>query len=398
MTPIRPGPDTPARDTQRNEPPGATAPRAAALPLAPAVTAPKAAAPPLAPAVTVPNTPAPPLAPTATIPNPASPPPHRPPSPWTSRPRGTTTTICSAVLTLIIAGHDWLPDSPGRLGSLAETLLPWTALALPALLAAAILRRSPAATVALVVPITVWLAVFGGRLTDKSSPGGDLTVVSHNVHQDNPDPHGTARSLIASGANILALEELSPDTAPLYEQALAATYPYHFYDGTVGLWSQYPLRDTRPVPIMPWTRALRATVDTPRGPLAVYVAHLPSVRVTPAGFTAGARDEALDRLAADLRAERLRRVIVMGDLNGSTDDRALRPLTLDMTSAQATAGKGFGFTWPARFPVVRIDQILLKGMNATSAWTLPATTSDHLPVAARLSLSPETPESPRQRP
>ena len=303
-----------------------------------------------------------------------------------SRRGGTITTACSVLLALVIAGHRLIPDGPGHLGSLVETLLPWTALALPALLAAGLLRRSRTATAALLIPVTVWLAVFGGRFADKSSPGGDLTVVSHNVRQENPDPHGTAQSLIASRADVLALQELSPDTAPAYEQALAATYPHHFYQGTVGLWSRYPLRDARPLPIMPWTRALRATVDTPRGPLAVYVAHLPSVRVTPAGFTVGTRDEALGRLAEDLRSERARRVVVVGDLNGSADDRSLRPLTRHMASAQSTAGEGLGFTWPARFPVVRIDQILLKGVRATSAWSLPATTSDHLPVAARISL------------
>ncbi len=55
---------------------------------------------------------------------------------------------------------------------------------------------------------------------------------------------------------------------------------------------------------MPWSRALRATAETPRGPLAVYVAHLPSVRVSPAaGFTTGARDAALARLTGFIRAE-----------------------------------------------------------------------------------------------
>ncbi|MFF0473943.1 endonuclease/exonuclease/phosphatase family protein [Streptomyces sp. NPDC004284] len=319
----------------------------------------------------------------------ASPPPLSRPSPRPSRRRGTPTAICCLLLALLIAGHRRLPDAPGRLGSLFETLLPWTALVIVMLSAVALLRRSPTATAALVLPMSAWTVVCGGALTDRSSPGGDLTVVSHNVNQDNPDPSGTVRTLIASRADVLALEELSPATAPAYEQALAASYPYHFSQGTVGLWSTRPLRDARAVPIMPWTRAMRATVDTPEGPLAVYVVHLPSVRVGPTGFTTGTRDEVVGLLAGILRAERSPRVLVMGDFNGSTDDRALRPLTTRMTSAQSAAGEGFGFTWPSRFPVVRIDQILLRGMKATSAWTLPATPSDHLPVAARIDLAPD---------
>ncbi|MFF7441891.1 endonuclease/exonuclease/phosphatase family protein [Streptomyces sp. NPDC008122] len=314
----------------------------------------------------------------------------RPPGSVRAWPRGTAAALCAALLALavVLAGHGRLPDLPGHLDSLAETLLPWTALVIPALGVLALLRRSRMAAAALVLPVVAWLTVFAGILTDKSSSAGDLTVVSHNVNQANTDPQGTARSLIASGADIVALEELSPDTAPAYERALAASYPHHFSQGTVGLWSTRPLRDARALPIMPWTRAMRATVDTPEGPLAVYVVHLPSVRVGPTGFSSGTRNDVAGVLAGILRAERSPRTVVMGDFNGSTDDRALRPLTAGMVSVQSTSGDGFGFTWPSRFPVVRIDQILLRGAKATASWTLPATESDHLPVAARIDLTP----------
>ncbi|MEV5364321.1 endonuclease/exonuclease/phosphatase family protein [Streptomyces cellulosae] len=78
------------------------------------------------------------------------------------------------------------------------------------------------------------------------------------------------------------------------------------------------------------------------------------------------------------------RSLLPGDFNDSADDRALRPFTSRFTSAQATAGAGFGFTWPSGFPVVRIDRILVDGVRAASARTLPAARSDHLPVAATI--------------
>jgi vancomycin resistance protein VanJ len=67
------------------------------------------------------------------------------------------------------------------------------------------------------------------------------------------------------------------------------------------------------------------------------------------------------------------------------DDRAFAGLTSQLRSAQSTAGDGFGFTWPASFPVARIDQILVRGVEPESSWVLPATSSDHLPVAAGIS-------------
>ncbi|MFZ4248870.1 endonuclease/exonuclease/phosphatase family protein [Streptomyces griseoincarnatus] len=229
------------------------------------------------------------------------------------RPRGILTTTCAVLLAAVLARPGWIPTAPGHLGSLTDTMLPWTALALPALFAAALLRRSRTALAAVVLPLALWLTAFGGTLTDKSAPGGDLTVVSHNVNQDNPDPQDTVRRLLAAHPDILALEELSPETAPAYERALAPVYRHHFRQGTVGVWSVYPLSDATSLPIMPWSRALRATAGTPHGPLTVYVAHLPSVRVRPtAGFTTAARDEALRRLTTRIRAENAPRSLLLG--------------------------------------------------------------------------------------
>ncbi|GHC77977.1 endonuclease/exonuclease/phosphatase family protein [Streptomyces flavofungini] len=301
--------------------------------------------------------------------------------------RGRLIAAAALLLALVMLGHTWVPHRFGNPGGLLETFLPWLGAGVPLLLVLAAVRRSATAALAVLVPAVVWCSLFGGMVMDKRSGGGDLTVVSHNVQDRNPDPDGTARALIASGADLVALEELSPATAPEYGRVLDRSYRYHEVRGTVGLWSRYPLRAVEPVAIMPWTRALRATVATPKGPLAVYAAHLASVRVHPSGgFATATRDEAAAKLAAAVRAEPLPRVVVVGDFNGTTDDTALRPLTGQLRSTQEEAGDGFGFTWPASFPVARIDQILVKGVTAASSWTLPRTGSDHLPVAAALSL------------
>lgn len=301
--------------------------------------------------------------------------------------------VCAA---LAMALHAWIPNGAVNLGSLFQTFLPWAGLSVPVLLVAAAVRRSRLAAVAVLAPAVVWGCLFGGTLVDKRSErsersersgGGNFTVVSHNVDEENPDPARTARALAASGADVLALEEMSSKATPVYERELAAGYPYSSDTLGVRLWSKHPLNGVEAVPIMPWTRAVRATVETPGGPVAVFAAHLASVRVTPdAGFTTARRNDAARKLAAAVRAEPLPRVVVMGDFNGTADDSALRPVTSLLASAQREAGAGFGFTWPAAFPVVRIDQILVKGMSATSSWTLPATGSDHLPVAASLRL------------
>ncbi|MFJ9903204.1 endonuclease/exonuclease/phosphatase family protein [Streptomyces sp. NPDC101152] len=323
----------------------------------------------------------------------------RRPEPWK---RGPVVAASALLLGLLLLLHAAVPNRIGHLGSLVETFLPWFGLFVPVLLALALWRRSASALLALLLPVTAWLTLFGGQLIDRSRAGGDLMIATHNVSADNSDPAGTARDLAASGADVLALEEITAQAKPVYERALAKAYRYHAVLGTVGVWSRLPLSDTRPVdtamdygPLgatkpaavkLVYNRALRTTVATEHGPLAVYVAHLGSVRVNPrVGFWTDSRDRGAVALGKAVAAEPERRTVLLGDLNGTLEDRAFDGLTSHFRSAQDVAGDGFGFSWPAAFPVERIDQILVRGVQPRSSWVLPATGSDHLPVAARIS-------------
>ncbi|MFJ5778747.1 endonuclease/exonuclease/phosphatase family protein [Streptomyces sp. NPDC093094] len=303
--------------------------------------------------------------------------------------RGIVVAAVAVLLALVMVLHAQIPNAVGNLGSLGETFLPWFGLLIPLLLVLAVWRRSATALIALLVPLVVWLNLFGGLLVDRSAPGGDLMVATHNVNADNPDPEGTARAVAASGADVVALEELTSAAVPVYEKALKPAYKYHSVQGTVGLWSKYPLSGVKAVDIkLGWTRAMRATVAAPGGQAAIYVAHLPSVRVKlEAGFTARQRDKSADALGEAIAGEPLERVLLLGDLNGTMNDRALNAVTSQMRSTQGAAGSGFGFSWPASFPMARIDQIMVRDIEPVSSWTLPETGSDHLPVAARIRLA-----------
>ncbi|MEH0543930.1 endonuclease/exonuclease/phosphatase family protein [Streptomyces sp. B21-105] len=303
--------------------------------------------------------------------------------------RGLVVAGLALALSLVMLVHSHIPNRFGNLGSLTETFLPWIGVFVPVLLVLAVVRRSATALIAVLLSVVVWTNLFGGLLVDRTGGGGDLTVATHNVNADNPDPAGTARDVVASGADVIALEELTASAVPVYEKTLAATYPYHSVQGTVGLWSKYPLSGVRAVDIkLGWTRAMRATVATREGEVAVYVAHLPSVRVKlQAGFTARQRDKSADALGEAIADERLTRVILLGDLNGTMNDRSLNAVTSQMRSTQGAAGSGFGFSWPASFPMARIDQIMVRDVEPVTSWTLPQTGSDHLPVAARVKVT-----------
>ncbi|MFE4449929.1 endonuclease/exonuclease/phosphatase family protein [Streptomyces sp. NPDC056796] len=308
---------------------------------------------------------------------------------WSWR-RGRVVALLCLLVAVLLVFPGLVPNTPGRAGSLLETFLPWLGLCVPVLLVLAVLRRSFLATAALLLPVVAWSVLFGSLLFSGGRAGdGGFTVVQHNISDENPDPGGTARALAGAGADLIAVEELTAPALPAFEAALAADYPHHATRGTVGLWSKHPLTAVRLVDIRPqdvgagWDRGLRATARTPRGDVAVYVAHLPSIRIGPTtGLTSARRAESAALLGKELAAEPLDRVILLGDLNSTLDDRGLEPVT----SLMGPPGPGFAFSWPAAFPVARIDQVLTRSATVVRVRTLPATGSDHLPVAADIRL------------
>jgi vancomycin resistance protein VanJ len=300
--------------------------------------------------------------------------------------RGWIIAVLAILAAFPLLFHRYVPNSFGNLGSLLDTFLPWFGLAIPVLAVAAVVRRSATAGVALLVPVVVWAFMFGNLLIPGKGGGTyDLRVLSHNVDAANPDPKKTAADLLTADADVVALEEITSADLKVYKAEFAKTYPHVVARGTVALWSKYPVEESESVDVgFAWTRALRAEVSTPQGKVAFYVAHLASVRVGASGFTSNQRNDTIKQLGQQIAGEKLAGVIVMGDFNGTANDRSLAPLTAGLRSAQGAAGYGFGFTWPAKFPMARIDHIMVRGVSPTKAWVMKSTGSDHLPVVAEI--------------
>lgn len=316
--------------------------------------------------------------------------------------RGRVLAACAALMALVLLCHRWIPNTPWRLGSLVESFLPWFGLlgtAALLTLALTVCRSRPVLVLLVLLPLAAWTFRFG-TLALPSSGRGELVVVQHNTSDENTDPAGTARALSAHDPDLIALEELLPEARAVYERSLARSHPHHAVVGTVGLWSKHPLTEVRAEDIKPagitepWNRGLRAVVKAPQRAIAVYVAHLPSIRIGAGGLESARRDESARRLGAAVAAEPVDTVVVLGDLNGTVDDRGLAPLT----SRLSVPARGFAFSYPAAFPVARIDQVLARSATVDRIRTLPETGSDHLPVLARISLGEPVSAAPAASP
>jgi vancomycin resistance protein VanJ len=310
----------------------------------------------------------------------------------TSRPaktawqRGRLLALGSVVVALLLVAHDLVPNRWGNLGSLVQSFLPWLGLAVPLGILAALLRRSALAVLAVLLPLAAWIWVFLPQLRPAEAAPGDLTVVQHNVSDTNTDVAGTARVILAADPDVVTLTEVPPARAEQYTRAFGEALPHHETQGTVGVWSRYPLRGATAVDIRPegieatWDRCVRVVIERGGAAVALFVAHLPSVRFGSGGFETELRNASALRLADAVSAERNETVIVAGDLNAVLADGAVAPLT-NLVTAPTT---GFEFTYPEIFPVVQIDHVLARGATVTETRTMPATGSDHLPLLARI--------------
>ncbi|MGH6655305.1 MAG: endonuclease/exonuclease/phosphatase family protein [Actinocrinis sp.] len=324
--------------------------------------------------------------------------------PWPSARRqiGTAVAVLGWAIAAFLVFHRFLPSSAG-MASLLETWLPWLAGPTALLLIAALAARSLRAILATLVATAVWLGGYGPELFPRGDPlPANLRVVSEDVNASSVELAGVGRLASAQHADIVTLEHLPPSVAASSAaHKLNAGYKYHVAQYEFGVWSRYPITDTHAIDLVVQSTAsadgtdlvadaphvvvdaLRVTVTTPEGPFAVYVVHIPQPVLGDQGF-AQVRDQALDRLTKTVAADRAPKLAIVGDINVAQTDRRFSDLSsgLGLTSAQAAAGRGFGFTWPAEFPVVRLDDLLVRGGTPVRSVVLPALSGGktHLPI------------------
>ena len=306
-------------------------------------------------------------------------------------------TILALGLALMLGLHRFIPDLFG-LALLIESALPWFGFAIPVLLVAALVTRSKGAVAAALIPAIVWAVTFVPAIVPlpaaEASPAatdaadadaaaaGTLTVATQNVEADSGTAAESATALAATGAQVIALQEMDADAREAVGAVLDESYPYDYGIGTVGVWSTYPIENAQALDLgLGWQRGIAADLSTPVGLISIYVVHAASAR--PGDHEA--RDTMLANLADYVPRDENSRLLMLGDFNAGSSDRTMSALTDRLSEANQTDG-GFGFTWPASFPVTRPDHVLQRGMQVTANTTLRAGDSDHLAVLTTLTL------------
>ncbi|MDR6868389.1 vancomycin resistance protein VanJ [Microbacterium resistens] len=288
--------------------------------------------------------------------------------------------VAAVLLVVLLAGL-----IPGPPGSVVAAALPWIGIPVAGLLTAALLLRRRLWIIA-VVPVAAWLIAVGSMsglpagFPFGAGAGDTLTFAAQNVEAHSGTAGQSALDL-GRTADVVALTELDGDAREEAAAALDATHPYSYAVGTVGVWSRLPIVDQRPLDLgLGWNRALAAEVETPGGIITVFVVHAASWRP---GDQAE-RDTMLAELGREIADTGSERVVALGDFNAAPTDPALAGIRAEL-SEPGLSSPSFGFTWPAAFPLVRIDHLYQRGLTPVESRVQRVGASDHLAVISRLS-------------
>ncbi len=242
------------------------------------------------------------------------------------------------------------------------------------------------------------------RMADAAA-GQSFTVMSYNVLGYNRNPQAVTDAILASNADVVALQELNPQVGQAIQENLLAAYPYQQLDAREsvfgsGVISRYPLHltgETLPGGWVGTPQVLALTVDGKS--ITLVNAHV---------FASNPNQpEVMDRVIAeresqartlkDFAAQHAGPVIVAIDFNSTMQNTSYQIVTSALTDAWLAGGVGPGNTFPnipqRALPLwlIRIDYVFHSShFRAVEAQIGPWDGySDHRPVIARLVLTDE---------
>jgi vancomycin resistance protein VanJ len=297
--------------------------------------------------------------------------------------KGITALIFGILYAAFLLLHNLLPTRMG-IAFVAESILPWTGIVLALVLLMLLIRFSWLSVIGFVIPALVWAGMFGPALLPADDTGeADLTVATHNVGARMPQPTAAAQNLTDHDPDIVTIQELESLSGKIIHKELDSSFAHSQVLDTIGVWSKWPISEPEEVDLgLQWPRAFATTISTDHGDVRFYAVHMPSVRPGNESM----RNAALRRLATAVASDDAEHVIVAGDFNTATTDNNLDVLVPPLKDSREEARGGFGFTWPAQFPVTRLDHVLFRGFDAASDEVLERGSSDHRAVLAGLNL------------
>ncbi len=233
-----------------------------------------------------------------------------------------------------------------------------------------------------------------------------LRVVTANLWCANPRIDRLADDLVAEGADVVVVQEVTPVvSAALRQSALWSAYPHRRVDARpeyhgAATFSRFAIASHEVLDVA-GSPMLRTDLDTPHGPVSIVNVHT----VAPLTLEQARRWRQQLVWLARLADRRTHPLILAGDFNATGDHRPFRRLVRGaLSDAFDVVGRGSGATWPVRHRVLprllRLDHVVTTADVEVSALRdAESTGSDHARLIADLGIrKPASSSSARECP
>jgi endonuclease/exonuclease/phosphatase (EEP) superfamily protein YafD len=269
-------------------------------------------------------------------------------------------------------------------------LTPWAFLpAYPVAIACAVARRWLLVGLCLVVVVAHACWVAPELFDTKPIPRGThVRVATANLYEDNNRRGQLGPALLAVGADVLVLEELTPSILDrLRSEGLVAAYRYRFLlpdrsPQGIGLFSKYPIADPTAVPLGPAT-GLHVTLVVAGARIDFWGLH---THAPLRGEGRGLWDAEFREFRATV-APGNGTTIVAGDFNATMQFPTLRSFArhAHLVEANQARGQGLASTWPANKPfppLLRLDHVFVRHLGVSNVSEFHVPGSDHRGIVA----------------
>jgi endonuclease/exonuclease/phosphatase family metal-dependent hydrolase len=230
-----------------------------------------------------------------------------------------------------------------------------------------------------------------------------MRVMTYNIRAADYGLDRIIATLQEGEADIIALQEVDKlvrrtgrvDQPEKIARSLRMNYVFrkHFsYQGGefgLALLSRYKIDHVERVKVRRSNLILlKARVNTPERPVRVIVVHFHPTNPLDKDITKKENNAA--RLREAKRAFEIASThdtpfLIMGDFNSNSGSPAYGLFSEKFQDCCRVGGGSWDKTWPAKFPITRIDYIWAsRHFRVLRCWTLRSSASDHLPVVAEI--------------
>ncbi|MEU7216436.1 endonuclease/exonuclease/phosphatase family protein [Nocardia iowensis] len=242
------------------------------------------------------------------------------------------------------------------------------------------------------VGVVLWTLAPAFVPEGRAASGPEVGVMQSNLLFGQADVGAVLQAVRDNRIDVLTVNELTDAAVDRLAAAdIGAVLPYSYLQptadggGGTGIYSRYPLRDTKKYDGFILNQ-VSATMDHPeRGPIAVFAFH-----PIPPPFNFADWLVEMRRIREILDAQQ-GPAIVGADFNATRDHAAYRDLLRGRFAAAADqVGAGLLPTFPndRRWgPIIGIDHVLLADATAQEVRTLSVPGSDHRALIARVRLN-----------